>query len=245
MSALQDLNEVEEWNEFGELKDNIGPVPANNAAPPGGQTGVNIAPPLKVNPTATQGTSKVTAAAPVKKAPQPVFDKTKAVALPGAEEMAARNKEKSAAATADAKTPTPSSLEAINPETLTSSPDEKKQSIEKAKDVAEEEKKKDDPVAATTESATESTTADSKDGETAPESSDSVSAKEKHRGSDIIEAPKEEIKKVESETSLQEEDEESATAVSKGVADLTVGEDQKTQEQSAKEPEAASASVQD
>ncbi|KAK5130891.1 hypothetical protein LTR08_001554 [Meristemomyces frigidus] len=43
---LGDLDAIEEWNEFGELKENIGPVPPSGAAvPPGGLVGVNIAPP--------------------------------------------------------------------------------------------------------------------------------------------------------------------------------------------------------
>lgn len=199
-------------------------MPANNAAPPGGQVGVKIAPPLKVNPTATAGTANISSA-PVDKA---VFDKSKAVALPGAEEIAARNKAAAAS---------PSNLEAINPETLTSSPEDKKQSIEKAKEVSKQQQAEHLYVPVSALQSGTATPAATQE-EVTPE----AGATEKHRGSDVVEAPKEDIKKVEGETSLREEEEE---GVSKGVADLNVGEDTKTQEQDPKDSEAASASVQD
>ncbi|KAK3675547.1 hypothetical protein LTR78_004631 [Recurvomyces mirabilis] len=96
--VVGDLEDIEEWNEFGELKEKVGPVPANNAAPPGGQVGVNIAPPLPINPTATAGTAKLSqppSPTGVKKSPAPVLDDSKQrpipIPLPAAAEMAARN----------------------------------------------------------------------------------------------------------------------------------------------------------
>ncbi|KXL47373.1 hypothetical protein M433DRAFT_1179 [Acidomyces richmondensis BFW] len=109
--VIADLEEVEEWNEYGELKDNIGPVPSSNAAPPGGQTGINFAPPLTPTPTPTAGPTKVN---------QP--DAKKGVALPGAEEIAAKNR-KGCSDSAEAPTQT---------ETITSVPTEKRGIIETA-----------------------------------------------------------------------------------------------------------------
>ncbi|KAK4636768.1 uncharacterized protein CLAFUR5_00851 [Fulvia fulva] len=131
--VIGDLNEVEEWNEFGELKENIGDVPAHNAAvPAGSQVGVQIAATLNTKPSIGGSASKSPV---VNKAPQPTFDKTKAIALPGAAEIAERNKAKAEAAKAEAAK-SPSQLEAINPETLASSPEDKKeQHMEKAKDI--------------------------------------------------------------------------------------------------------------
>ncbi|KAK4507876.1 hypothetical protein PRZ48_001611 [Zasmidium cellare] len=236
--VIGDLAEVEEWNEFGELKENIGPVPANNAAPAGGQTGVNVAPPLSVNPTATQGTAKVSQA-PVNKAPAPLLDETKAkpIALPGAAEIAARNKPTS-----------PSTFEAINAETMTSSPEDKKQSIEQAKD------KLDAPATTAGVDHLSAPASRLQSGTATPAQTEEASsdapktATEKHRGSDVVEAPSEEIKKIESENSLKEEDGEDGDtlAATRGVEGLKVGDETaKPQEQSAKEEADATKKVED
>lgn len=78
---------------------------------------------MPVIPTATHGTTKVTA-------PNPMLDMPKRVALPGAAEIAARN-----------KPPSKSSLEEPpHPETILSAPVEKEKSIEKAIKFKGEEK---------------------------------------------------------------------------------------------------------
>lgn len=231
---------MEEWNEFGELKENIGPVPANNAAPAGGQTGVNIAPPLSVNPTATQGTAKVSQPA-VSKAPKPLLDesKMKPIALPGAEEIAARNKATS-----------PSNFEAINAETMTSSPDEKKQSIEQTKESLAAPAAGVDHLSAPASRLQSGTGTPAQVEEPPAEAEAEAPAKahEKHRGSDIVEAPSEEIKKIESENSLKEEagEDEDEVAATKGVEGLKVGEETaKPQEESAKDGADATKTVED
>ncbi|KAI6870159.1 hypothetical protein KC338_g2771 [Hortaea werneckii] len=123
--VIGDLEEVEEWNEYGELKENIGPVPAHNKAPAGGQTGVNIAPPIGVNPTATGGTANVTQPpiAGINKAAPAGLDASKARALPGAAEIAAKNKAQSGTAGSSVVDEPPKA------ETMTSAPAEKEQSI--------------------------------------------------------------------------------------------------------------------
>ena len=73
-------------------------------------------------------------------------------------------------------------------------------------------------------------------------------AVEKHRGSDIVEAPSDEIKKIESETSLKEEDneDEATMEATEGVEGLKVADETaKPQEQSAGGGEAAGESVED
>lgn len=231
---------MEEWNEFGELKENIGPVPANNAAPAGGQTGVNIAPPLSVNPTATQGSAKVSQP-PVSKAPPPLLDdsKMRPIALPGAEEIAARNKQPTS----------PSNFEAINAETMTSSPEDKKSSIEEASTA-----KLNAPAAATANidhlsaPASRLHSGTATPAQTEEPSSEASKPTEKHRGSDIVEAPSEEVKKIESETSLKEEEGEDADelAATKGVEGLKVADETaKPQEENAKEVDDATKTVED
>lgn len=90
---------MEEWNEFGELRENIGPVPAGNVAvPKGGPVGVQTAPALSHNITpAAAGTSATAKSA----APAPV-SRSQGIALPGAAEIAARSKKSSPPASASA-----------------------------------------------------------------------------------------------------------------------------------------------
>lgn len=54
--VIADINEVEDWNEFGELKENIGPVP-------GGPPAASAAAPVQVPQQATAGAQASTAAA--------------------------------------------------------------------------------------------------------------------------------------------------------------------------------------
>lgn len=102
-----------------ELKENIGPVPPSNTAPPGSHTGVSTAPPLSHNVGAAQGSTVQTT--------QTGLDKTKAVALPGAEEMAAIHKAKKANELA-AATPIPA---AVEPDALVSTSDNETKPTEK------------------------------------------------------------------------------------------------------------------
>ncbi|QIW96899.1 hypothetical protein AMS68_002417 [Peltaster fructicola] len=101
--VLGDLEEVEEWNEYGELKENIGPVPSAGAA---------IAP----KPAATSSTTASASAISTK----PAIDTSKMVALPGAAETKARN---AAAATSILE-------QAPKPETMATAPVEKEKSIQ-------------------------------------------------------------------------------------------------------------------
>ncbi|KAK1059966.1 hypothetical protein LTR33_013021 [Friedmanniomyces endolithicus] len=126
--VIGDLDEVEEWNEFGELKENIGPVPANNAAPPGGQTGISIAPPLPVNPTATGGTASIglPPSGLVSKGPTPGVDESKIRPLHGADESTDKSMSDNAGTTSVIDEPP-------KPETMESSSADKEESISAAK----------------------------------------------------------------------------------------------------------------
>ncbi|KAI5369418.1 Putative SH3-binding, glutamic acid-rich protein [Septoria linicola] len=249
--VLGDLNEVEEWNEFGELRENIGPVPANNAAPKGGQVGVQTAPPLSHNVSAAGAPSSK--ATTVSKAPQQTAGSSKGIALPGAAEIAALNKKPTTTGqTADvsktASSAAPSAASVKFKDELKqsqpavdhlSAPASRIQSGT-ATPVTTEEKTVDTPVAAAQSTAekpvekveqekpsieaekeksaddatlvkpvggaAEEKTANEEVKEKLVEGAD----KEKHRGSDIVEAPSEEIKKVETQNQLVEEDEEDA-----------------------------------
>lgn len=217
---------MEEWNEFGELKENIGPVPASDAAPAGGQVGVQIAPPISHNVESASATSKPVA---VNKAPeQKKFDSTQAVKLPGADEIAARNKATS-----------PSTREALSPETKTSSPLDSKVKAEESSQEAVKSHAALDHLSAPASRIHSGTATPTKSDDATSE----ARSKESHRGSDIVEAPAEEIKKIESQNSLKEEDEEDTEAV-KGISELKVDEE-KTQEQPAKDAAAAEKSVGD
>ncbi|EME87317.1 uncharacterized protein MYCFIDRAFT_75171 [Pseudocercospora fijiensis CIRAD86] len=225
--VIGDLTEVEEWNEFGELKENIGPVPASNAAPAGGRVGVQTAPPLSHNTSPSPASSS---SAPANKKPEPSFDKSRGIALPGAAEIAARNKAQSA-----------TKVEASNAEPHISSPEEKKSSVEAVKDIKSSHPAIDHLSAPA--SRIQSGTATPAQVEEAPSSEE----KQKHRGSDIIVADAEQVKEIEKSNLLQEDPNEDAedTDAVKGVADLKVDDEKPTQEQAAKEPEDASKTVAD
>lgn len=223
---------MEEWNEFGELKENIGPVPANNAAPAGGRAGVQTAPPLSHNTTPTSTSSK---SVPASKPAQPVFDKSKAVALPGAAEIAARNKAK---------------VEAAKTEPQTSPVEEKKSSDVTTQNVTNTHRAQDHLSAPASRTQSGSATP------AQTEETSTVEGKEQHSGSQVLIADIEGVRKIENSFSLQEEpnqDEaedqgkEELTA-EKGISELKVNDDdyeKPTQEQDAKEPEDAGKSVAD
>ena len=228
------MDEVEEWNEFGELKETIGPVPANNAVPAGGVQGINtLPPPLPVKPTATQGTTKITQPS-VDRAAAPVLDETNRVALPGAAEVAARNKVKSPANPVD---------ENAAPESMTSAPADKQASINAAKQIMKDHPALDHLSAPASAVQSGTATPQPEQAEPAAQSAEElgVAAEEKqHRGSEVKDLPREEIKKVETDNTVVEEDD-----TTKGASDLKIDESEKTQDQEAKEPEDAAKSVKD
>ncbi|KAM0705744.1 hypothetical protein Q7P35_007104 [Cladosporium inversicolor] len=129
--VIGDLEQIEEWNEFGEIKEAIGPCPP---------AGAPVAPPsvmLPVKPTATAGTTKISTPAPkASKAAAP--EKQQPIALPGAAEIAARNN----------PLPKSSPEDAVKPETMTSAPAEKEKSIAAATAAAKSEDKKYDHLSA-------------------------------------------------------------------------------------------------
>ncbi|SMR44845.1 unnamed protein product [Zymoseptoria tritici ST99CH_3D1] len=281
---IGDIDEVEEWNEFGELKENIGPVPAHNApAPAGGPVGVNTAPPLSHN---AGPVAAARAAAEEKKAADKGTERER-IALPGAAEIAAIQKAKKEKAAKerekaraedtkveDAK-PDESKTDDLHveepevvPGTTDSSIEGKKASITIATDMAAEK-----DTAEKTITSPSSRTIKFK-GDESPSTAEEEEKKRKrqHRGSQIIEATPEEIMQVESQNSLAEVEGEDDEVVkedgqdqeerptTKGVEGLKIVDDEpsaqktavhedgvveKTQDQSAKDPEAVGKSVED
>lgn len=228
---------MEEWNEYDELKENIGPVPASTAAPPGAaQTGVNIAPPLPVNPTATSGTAKVT---PPGGAPRGV---SKGVPLPGAAEIAARNKAGS-----------PDPIDApLNVETMSSSPATKRNSISAATKAVSIEHLSVPPSEIPSDTSTPAP--EPADPADPAQASTAGGATATHNTSEVKEAPAAETEKGESKTASKETDESKAAlketdedeaSATKAVEELHVSDAAKTQEQSATEGEKAGKSVED
>ena len=230
------MEEIEEWNEFGELKDNIGDVPANNATPSSGPQGVNIRPTEPAKPKAMPGN---VAQQGVNKAPAPILDKSKFRPLPGAAEIAVKKKPQPASNPVD---------ETPKAETMTSAPAEKEEIINAAKEISKHHPAL-DHLSAPASRIHSGTVTPQPEPEPAAAAgpSDGVggeAGEKQHRGSEIKEVPQDEVKKVESETTLHEEDEEEGDPA-KGLEDLKVGDEAKTQEQDAKEGENAGKSVQD
>lgn len=215
---------MEEWNEFGELKENIGNVPAHNdTSGHTVQTGVNIAPPIPIKPTATQGTTSISQPSPVSKAPIADVDENKPRPLPGAAEIEERNKKQQQQATppeqAGVKSVVDENVPPRGVESMTSAPAEKEGSINAAKKLLGEEQGRGVDHLSAPPSAMQSGTATPD-----PEPVESTATTEKpagldagdaegqqkltHRGSEVKDAPSEEIKKIESENSLAEDAEE-------------------------------------
>jgi len=260
----KDLEQVEEWNEFGELKEAIGPCPPAGApvAPP--------ALPVPVKPTATAGSSKITPPAAPAKAPAPAHQQP--IALPGAAEIAARNN----------PLPKSSPEDAVKPETMTSAPAEKEKSISAAAAVAgsKVDHLSAPPSAIPSGTATpaekkdeENTTAEKAkvdhlsappsaipSGTATPAEKEEVKKEEidapagTHAGSKVVDAPVKDVKEVENETQIAEETikeispkrtyEDLASVIS-DVEGLQVGDGTKVGEQEAKKAEDAVKSVED
>ncbi|KAF2210851.1 hypothetical protein CERZMDRAFT_91066 [Cercospora zeae-maydis SCOH1-5] len=200
--VVGDLTEVEEWNEFGELRENIGPVPANNKAPPGGLIGVQTAPPLNHNVSVPAAASSKAASAS-KPSPPPAVGKAQAIALPGAAEIAAR------------KTKSTTPPEAVNVETRAAATVEPTPEAGKSKVTPPSDPAIDhlSAPASRIQSGTATPVGGEKEKETGASSpaeapADTAAATEKHRGSDVVQASVDDIKKIESENTITEGKEE-------------------------------------
>ncbi|KAK4560795.1 hypothetical protein LTR86_005375 [Recurvomyces mirabilis] len=259
--VVGDLEDIEEWNEFGELKENIGPVPANNAAPPGGQVGVNIAPPLSINPTASAGTAKLSqpSTTSVNKSPAPVLDdsKQRPIPLPGAAEIAARNR-KDVPSTTSTSEPaakdggegggevdvkTSSITDPPKPETISSAPVDKESSLNAAKEAMKSQQghrniehlsapasRLHSGTATPAEAEAEGTEEEEED-KAAETEAEAVTATSESKAGEVADKPVEE--------------EEGKETTSKAVEPVQSHEAEKTQQQGAKDGEEATKSVED
>ncbi|KAF2716363.1 hypothetical protein K431DRAFT_235531 [Polychaeton citri CBS 116435] len=223
--VIGDLEQVEEWNEFGELKENIGPVPAHNVSAP--------APSQLAKPSATGGGAAVSEKGDTTPAQQ-------RIALPGAAEIAARNKPAATSSSTPAASTT-SGSEATKPEPSTSVPSEKPRAVKIAGEPSREEHLSAPPSALQSGTATPAEPA--ADAKLATLSSIPKSVKAEHQGSELHEAPQHVVKEVEKDTSTSEEPE--IKSVTKGVEELQVGSGATTQDQKAKDASVAGESVED
>ena len=164
-----------------------------------------------------------------------LVDESSRVALPGAWEMAERNKMKSPLSEAPAV------------ESITSAPAEKEQSINAAKEISKHHPSLDHLSApgsriqsGTATPAKTEPAADASEpaNEMLPEGASVMTAERRHRGSEVREVPLDQIKKWEDEMSLKEEEGEEGEEGEEDDAE-------KTQKQDAKEPGDAPKSVGD
>ncbi|KAK6434166.1 hypothetical protein LTR95_009655 [Oleoguttula sp. CCFEE 5521] len=238
LGDLQDLEQIEEWNEYGELKENIGPVPPAAGPAP--------APSLLNKPGAVGAMGMGRGKIPL---PRPGVDESKMRPLPGAAEIKARNTPKPDA-TPVAETKSVSD-ENARPKTTDSEPAEKEPSVNPAKALlGDQSDSKYDHLSAPA-SAMQSGSAtpavakkDAEGSEDATEEAGKGKESKTAVESDVNEtkvAPSS-AKNADDEDEEEEDDEESTA---KGVQDLQLGEGKPANKQAAKEPEDAGTSVED
>ncbi|THW20922.1 hypothetical protein D6D23_06655 [Aureobasidium pullulans] len=217
--VMADLDEVEEWNEFGEIKENIGDVPPASSAPaPGGEavtTRATMHPtttaqppaPLPVKPTATAANKSAS-------------DKSDPLQTPMANLSMKEAATEAAAIGAARKGPAPgindTKVAPLKSPTQTSSLAESSEAPESSK--APEPA----PLSAV----------ESSDDLAAAVATPAGTIQQKHRGSSVSNANPEEIKELEQSSAIPEADDEDE-------------EQPKTQEQEAAVADKASVSVQD
>lgn len=205
-------------------------MPAHNAPPSGTVQGVNIRPPEQTTP---KGSSAAGLNKPgVSKAPAPLLNQSKMVALPGAAEIASRSK--SSGTSILDETP--------KVETMSSAPAEKEESINVAKEIIKDHPALDHLSAPA--SAIHSGTATPQPEQTAASTErGDVTAAE---SSEVKDLSPDEVKNTESENSLPgEKKNHDDVDTSKDVESTNANEEEKTQEQGAKEPDDATKSVGD
>lgn len=292
--VVGDLEMVEEWNEFGELKENIGPIEASTGQ--GTIQGVQIRPPEATSP---MGKAKVPGAgvvaapggsgSPVPSAirPKPGVDESKFIPLPGAAEIKAKSEEKEAAEETSAKSPdvpvaavepptekaeettdAPADLPSLSAEVTPGEPI-KEETLNAAKAMLGGGKEVGDHpgldhlsappsamqsgTATPTPEAAASTAVEEVEApkEEADNADEGVGEKRRpsvtHRGSEVVEASREEVRRIERENALKEEEEgeDGKDEAVAGVQALEVGDAEKLKEQDAKDGEDAGKSVQD
>lgn len=205
------------------------------SAPSGGRQGVNIRPLAPGSPPEVDSAADVPHPAASETA-SALVDESSRIALPGAAEIAARNK---------AKSPSNSTAEAPGLEKITSAPAEKAESINAAKEVSQTHPSLDHLSAPASQLQSGAATPQTEPA-TGPEIVAEAARSRTHRGSEVKDAPPEEIRRLESASALQEDPAEDAAedAVS-GVGALKFEEPERTRKQDAKEAGDASKSVAD
>ncbi|KEQ61834.1 uncharacterized protein M437DRAFT_50998 [Aureobasidium melanogenum CBS 110374] len=218
--VIADLEEVEEWNEFGEIKENIGDIPPASSAPAPGGEGVTTRatmhpttqPPaqLPIKPTATAATT----------ATKPVDEKHESLQSPMATLSMKEAATEAASIGAARKGPEPG-INDTKVAPLKSNTAAQTSSTPAPLDPEESSK---------ATSSAPLTAVDSSDASVAATPAGTI--QQKHRGSSVSTADPEEIKELENSIAIPEADEEDE-------------EKPKTQDQEAAVAEQASVSVQD
>ena len=225
---------MEEWNEFGELKENIGPTPAPEDSNASGRKGINIRPVEQGTNIALPGAESVSPPTSAS-SPPPHVDSLKRVALPGAGEIAERNKPRALPGVLSE----PSAVES-----MTTSPQAKEESINAVKAISQHHPSLDHLSApgSRIQSGTATPHSEPVTGEPEP----APAATRQHRGSEVKDALPEEIRKLESEHALHEQPgEDDDEAVGHRTSSLRFAGDTKTQDQDAKQPDDAGKTVDD
>ncbi|OBW67303.1 MAG: putative mitochondrial 2-oxodicarboxylate carrier protein [Aureobasidium pullulans] len=223
--VIADLDEVEEWNEFGEIKENIGDVPPASSAPaPGGEavtTRATMHPtttaqppaPLPVKPTATAANKSAS-------------DKSDPLQTPMANLSMKEAATEAAAIGAARKGPAPgindTKVAPLKSPTQTSSLAESSEASEVSEVPESSKAPEPTPLSAV----------ESSDDLAAAVATPAGTIQQKHRGSSVSNANPEEIKELEQSSAIPEADDEDE-------------EQPKTQEQEAAVADKASVSVQD
>ncbi|KAG9550371.1 hypothetical protein KCU84_g20853, partial [Aureobasidium melanogenum] len=247
--VIADLEEVEEWNEFGEIKENIGDVPPATSAPaPGGEAVTTRATThpttqspaqLPIKPTTTAATTATKSADDKHESLQsPMATLSMKEAATEAASIGAARKGPEPGINDTKVAPLKSSLAeadaATKPETMNSSSDIKAESIRTAEDTAAQTSNtpapSDPEESAKAPSSAPFTVVESS--ETSTTATPAGSIQQKHRGSSVSIADPEEIKELEKSIAIPEADEEDEAQP-------------KTQDQEAAVAEQAPVSVQD
>ena len=210
-------------------------MPENNAAPVGGRQGVNIRPLDAGSPPPSHADDTGSPPHPAaSETASALIDGSSRIALPGAAEMAERNKSRSPSGKVDEN-------EKPSLEGILSPPKEKEDGVANAAKMSKQFDHLSAPAsriqsgaATPAEPEAPATSGAQQERKTSfelPEGAAVMTAERRHRGSEVREMSAEDIKKFEDDNTLKEEDE---------------GEEEKeTQKQDAKEPEDATKTVAD
>lgn len=218
-------------------------MPATYTAPAGARQGVNIRPLAPGSPPEVENAGDMSQQHKDSTA-YALVDESSRIALPGAAEIAARGNPRSPSILA-----ADNALQKIRSDPSEAESSEKAEPLNAAKEVSKSHPSLDHLSAPASRIQSGTASPQSEPAAVPVEDvSDPIPTPARtHRGSEVKDAPPEEIKKLESASALQEDPiaEDAADVTAKHVSHLTFKEPAETQEQHAKEPSDAAKSVAD